>query len=352
MENKKRYTYPPYACIRCGLSSQSKGVMHKHLFLKNKSCPPVINEIELTENIKTIILRDRFYRIPVQIVVPIVVNRPSETLPSSSLSLTQHINNDTVIANRLANQDVFEIFTCYTKYTKSTMVDLMTTTENLFTERLEQLKTLDDGVNLNYTMNEMDLNEIFHQISNPSHPMVEKNVIYSAITNTLSIYDNADWISYTMEDGVIEMFRVVQGYLFNDYECYLLRKHKAGNFRTQSLIYEHIIMYFKFLAAFDIEPYMMGKKDNQLIFGQDHPRYDEDSWSDDSHSISEKYQKEFNTVKSQLTQAERNKMKSAIYKRIKSNSIANIRMINSKITKQIGTDAAFQTLTLPFLVNR
>ncbi len=54
---------PPYQCIRCNYKTKIKSHMKDHLYKKIKSCPPVKNDIELTNEIKEEILLNRFYKI-------------------------------------------------------------------------------------------------------------------------------------------------------------------------------------------------------------------------------------------------------------------------------------------------
>ena len=52
-----------YQCIRCGYETEYKTNIHKHFFLKNEPCPQTKNQIDLTDEIKEYILKNRIYKI-------------------------------------------------------------------------------------------------------------------------------------------------------------------------------------------------------------------------------------------------------------------------------------------------
>jgi hypothetical protein len=51
----------PYKCCRCGYETIFKAHMYSHLYTKKKCCVPVLSDIELTDEVKEITLRDRRY---------------------------------------------------------------------------------------------------------------------------------------------------------------------------------------------------------------------------------------------------------------------------------------------------
>ena len=54
----------PYTCIRCGYKVKHKSCMIKHFYSRQKICPAIANEIELTNELKEYILNNRIYKIP------------------------------------------------------------------------------------------------------------------------------------------------------------------------------------------------------------------------------------------------------------------------------------------------
>ncbi len=53
-----------YTCIRCGYIAKQKAHIRKHFYELTKPCPALLNDIELTDEIKIYILANRIYRIP------------------------------------------------------------------------------------------------------------------------------------------------------------------------------------------------------------------------------------------------------------------------------------------------
>ena len=53
-----------YECIRCGYSTDLKQSMNLHLYKKKKPCQTIVNNIELTDEIKKYILKNQAYKIP------------------------------------------------------------------------------------------------------------------------------------------------------------------------------------------------------------------------------------------------------------------------------------------------
>jgi hypothetical protein len=52
----------PYTCICCGYKTSHKPSMYNHFYKKTKHCPKLINDIELTDEIKEYILHNRIYK--------------------------------------------------------------------------------------------------------------------------------------------------------------------------------------------------------------------------------------------------------------------------------------------------
>ena len=52
----------PYTCICCGYKTSHKPSMYNHFYKKTKHCPKLINDIELTDEIKQYILHNRIYK--------------------------------------------------------------------------------------------------------------------------------------------------------------------------------------------------------------------------------------------------------------------------------------------------
>ena len=55
---------PPYTCCRCGYETRRKDHMEKHLYKLFTQCPGATQDIELTDEIKEAIVKNRVYHPP------------------------------------------------------------------------------------------------------------------------------------------------------------------------------------------------------------------------------------------------------------------------------------------------
>lgn len=55
---------PNYTCPRCNYQTKLKGDIRRHLYGVKKECPELNNPIELTDEIKQFIIKNRVYKIP------------------------------------------------------------------------------------------------------------------------------------------------------------------------------------------------------------------------------------------------------------------------------------------------
>ena len=58
-----RLKRPPYQCIRCNYTTANKGHIQFHLFKLITTCPCLLNDIELTDEIKNYIIKNRTWRL-------------------------------------------------------------------------------------------------------------------------------------------------------------------------------------------------------------------------------------------------------------------------------------------------
>jgi hypothetical protein len=51
-----------YVCVRCGMTSKDKRDMRIHFYNRKNTCPALVNDIELTDEVKEYILLNRTYK--------------------------------------------------------------------------------------------------------------------------------------------------------------------------------------------------------------------------------------------------------------------------------------------------
>lgn len=59
-----RRKHIPYQCPRCGYKSAKKWDMQRHLYGRDKECQGEVEDIELTDEIKESIIKNRIYHRP------------------------------------------------------------------------------------------------------------------------------------------------------------------------------------------------------------------------------------------------------------------------------------------------
>jgi hypothetical protein len=81
----------PYTCPRCDYKTKDKYNIRNHLYDRKKECPALENDIELTEEIKEFVLKNRVYQIPKPLKTPkkpqtiiITPNRNNEIIPQTN----------------------------------------------------------------------------------------------------------------------------------------------------------------------------------------------------------------------------------------------------------------------------
>ena len=74
----------PYTCPRCGYAISHKGSMRTHMYTLKKKCPATVNDIDLTDEIKTWVLENRVYK---EAITNKVLNRSHRQPPTASCSI-------------------------------------------------------------------------------------------------------------------------------------------------------------------------------------------------------------------------------------------------------------------------
>jgi hypothetical protein len=78
--------HPDFECVRCGYSTYKKSSIKSH-FERKKGCRPILNDFELTKDIKTYILQHYVY--------PTALHQPTTTLAKiMNTTNTKNKNNN------------------------------------------------------------------------------------------------------------------------------------------------------------------------------------------------------------------------------------------------------------------
>lgn len=88
-----RKVLAPYECPKCGLKTKHRMSMHRHLYELTKDCCGIVRQMELTDEIKLIIMNDRIYHFPA-VVAPSQhthINVPDQSQPQKASTHRQKI---------------------------------------------------------------------------------------------------------------------------------------------------------------------------------------------------------------------------------------------------------------------
>ena len=308
---------------RCHFSSNDKSAIRRHFYNLKKTCPATKNDIELTDEIKNYILNNRIYKIPKQTYVQNIINN--------------NINNYNQINNLIANMDNLDKVNKFIKYKNIELTDLEESMNDNFHNKVYKLK---HNKYKDFQLNLQNIMEIFDEITT-INDINKLNILYDDILNKIKIFCDGEWNSFLIDNGIKDIIHKIQSYYLDIYECYIIRKIiNEINLRYISELNETLNEYYKFLAWFDITPYVYEKNNNKIMFNSDNDKYFENS---NDYSISDEFYNKYTIIATKLNKYDINKVKKGIEMIIKKNSKSFIIDLNKKILNSFNDDESFKT---------
>ena len=298
----------PYECPRCGYCTNVKQNIHKHLYTKKKICQGIKDSIDLTDDIKESVLKNRKYH------VPVVIQQPPQTT-----NIYQHITNYHQINNVIGKMDVLDKLTKYISHRGEALLDFDDHVSQTYQGTVEKL---DMDAYKDFSMNPKTFLEIIDTLT--TCESIEKlNVLYDEESQRIKIVEFGSWKSKMLESGVDEILLKIQSGYLDYYEEYLLRKCQNANTYTMQLIKERLEDYYKFLVCFDIDPCVKDIK------------YLEDPKTEVIVDI-------YRRLKNELRKTDETKIRREVTRIIRRNCKANIIELNKKIMDLIQVDESFK----------
>lgn len=314
----------PYCCPRCGYKTQKKCDIARHFFNKKKLCPGQELELELSDDIKDIVLKNRVYQPPKQDTSSVVTN------------INTYMQNFTNINTFIANIDTIDKLIKYTDYNKIELLTLDQSVEEKFIAKTRRLEN--DGYKFGFELKRDDLLDIVDQVSNAYkfQTFQDLNIYYDSKVNKLKIFDG-EWEEMLTNKGVKKIIETIQNNYWDEYECYLLRKVycKDGDLFRSQKCKELVEEYYKFIGSFDIEPYSKGKSDDTIT-----------SNGSNDYSISEEWYSRYVRIRDNIKKSEINEMKRNVLDIIRKNSARNVEELNKKVFELFSTDEAFKDVLI------
>ena len=306
-KTRNRKTKQPYKCIRCDYTTYRKSSMKRHLYELTKPCPATENDLELNDDIKDYILKNRVYHIP------------KEEKPKTIYQTINNIqNNNNTMNNYLNSLPVEEKYEKLIKFGDVKPLGIEFMIEGKYEKPIKKMDN--DKYRWGMHLNTDNLLEIVDNISKVSENFEDFNVIYDAGMKKIKLYSRS-WNVYLVEMGVKKLVETIQDNYLYAYEMYLIKKiynGKISNYPELTKYKNSLYEYYKFMNIFDVQPYCVEKTNNDIL---------EDN--NNSYEIQDKIFNIYNSIA--IPKGEINKMKKIVLDIIKSNSKNNINELNKKL---------------------
>lgn len=318
---------PPYTCISCGMTTYDRKDMRRHLYGRKTACPMSKNPVALTNEIRDYILTNRVYHVP----------KPEPTIH-------QTIHNNNVINNMIVAMPTEEKLSKYIDYTKGSMSCVSSVMEERFHRRALKFRELRENGHRNDMrgLGQDDIMEMIDSVTTPND-VQQMNVVYEPKYDRLKTYERGKWEDRLLKNGCKTLLVFLQETILDDYEMYLVKKMYMPGPPTQSRAKakERMCEYYRFLAAFDIEPYAEGKEDEDLL-PREKPYGLCDSSGEVTYEIQDALLKLYTNTSNEMTRVEMNAIKKEVVDIIKKNSKRNLDELNQKLSTLFHMDDEFQ----------
>jgi hypothetical protein len=303
-----------------------------HLYKLKKTCPGILHDVELTDEIKESIMTNRKYT-PTQ---------SFEITQQNNMHINQTINNYNTMNNYIANLDTFLKISKLAEYQNIELVDFETRVEELYRENVSKLEK---GSYKSYEIDTSGLLQIIDEISTVDGCLQKDienfNIVYDKERNKLLFWDGRRWEGFLVESGIHNLLRTVCTYYLYSMEVFLIRKIEVdkGSLHKKTQLKECLMHYYTLLACFHVDPFIKNRNDHQILYNPDDERYNEKT---EEFSLVDKYMSLYNKANEQLTRAQENRLKKDVLEIIKKNSNSNIKQLNKCIINLIQIDTEFQ----------
>ena len=309
-----------YSCPCCGYKTKHKTNIKNHLYKLKKPCPKLYDDVDLTEDIKEYILKNRVYK-PPAIVPSIVAN-----------TITTNINQYNIINNFINGIDVTEKLKKYLQYRHIDMIPFTQKVDDMYQTTAKRLISNTRNVELKF----QDILDLISDVCNGECKVVEEfNVVYDSKVDTIKLFDDGVWQEMFVNKGINHIIKTIQEYYLDAYELYLIRKiyDKVVPMRQRSYYKELLVEYFKLIGSFDIDPCFKDRNNNKILYNDSDPRYDIEiaDHDIDGNMIADSLWKTFSETRDAITKSELTNTKKSIIEIIKKNTKRSIEELNKKI---------------------
>lgn len=313
----KKQKRPNYTCPRCGLETSRRPDIKKHFNIK-KPCPGCVSTIILTDEVKQSVLENRIYR----------VDKQQIQQPTQKQVINNIINNYNTFNSIIMKMDPIEKVTNLMRHKNIPFLDFEQSVETSLEDKVSEFHqdsfpriTLDQKAIL-------DIIDKITSFSNVDH----MNIVYDEVPDKIKIFQQGEWKPYIFEAGTDMIISTVKSFYLDYYEIYLIRKYQATcNLFEKQCIKEQIEEYYKFIASFDMEPFVKGCRDGILLEN-----------ASTAYSLEEKFHPMYAKIKDEIRHTYVTSIKRRVLQLIRKNNKANVLELNRQLMDLIRVDEAFK----------
>lgn len=304
----------PYVCPKCEYKTQHKRDMTRHFYEKKTPCANN-SGIELSEEIKKFVLIHRKYIKPKRDDAPKQIN----------------------YYNYVSNLDTLTKLTQCLQHSQDGLVDINDYVEAQHKSTVEKLEN--DQFRCPHLLEpEKFLLLIDDMVKTEKHE--EMNIIYDEMLDRIKIYCDGVWESYLIDSGMQRIVKILRSNYLDPYECYLYKKlfddKKISGYNLNNVRIK-LEEYYKFLAIFDLRPYVYENPIDYVI--SNYKTENPDEFRDFG-------MKKYEETKKTLSKTESSSTKRMIMDIIKRNHKVNLKKLNERILEIINIDEDFKKTLL------
>jgi hypothetical protein len=311
--------------------------MRSHLYTLKKPCQGIKQVIDLTEEMKEHILANRFWHPP-----------PQEQPPPQVNYNTIH-NNYNTMNNIVSRIDDVDKLVKALDYHGATLTNFSQGVEDMYANRCESM----DAMRSKNVF--LDTHVLYETIdgATSTKELNKVNILYEDVAQKLKIYDDNEWRTVLFDIGVNEVLTMIKDAYLDVYERYLIRLYQDAStgLQKKAAIKEKISEYYMFIACFDLQPYVQGRSDSDILY-QDCDDVEGSGAFEtiESFDLSDIWYPLYKRTKENLGPPYINKVKRDVSNIVKRNAKANSIELNKQVLSLIHMDEDFKTNVLQGLL--
>ncbi len=315
----------PWCCPSCGYQVGRSSAMRKHLYDTKQQCPRVLRDIELTEEIKQYILRNRVWHPP-----------PKQRRQPAQQNIYQTFNQ---INNFVNTIDSFEKLQLIMQHNNKD-IETVDFAQNVRREFQDQVLLIKGNAARARDEESGDMpcfrswRECIQQIDRACNGEDSRDMCVMIDGQRLNIVQEGQVSGFVLDVGMQIILEIVQDVYLNQYEIFLIRGiESTPNHLEKQIIREKLDVYFKFLSALERTPYVnKARYDTEIAPNERNP----DSTADEKL---QEYRTRFDKI--QVADRERRDIRKQLAEVVKSSAKRNEDEINKAVLELLRIDDKF-----------